>query len=165
MSRRVLYTVRRVHLLSTVRFGLILGAMLTFVPSLTLAVILLQIAHLLRVQLETWQSINLFNAPITNQPVLVDFINLLQLTNALEVLRSLDQQAFLLGLLLTLGLTFAGGLLVAIISSIFGLFYNALASIGGGIVLELEPVSLPESRADYSSSYRYRSQVGHEQER
>ena len=165
MSRRVLYTVRRVHILSTVRFGLILGALLTVVPSFVLALVLLQIVHMLRVQLETWQSINLFNAPITNQPVLVDFISLLRLTNALEVLQSLDRQAFLLVLLLTLGLTFAGGLLVAIISSLFGLFYNVMANISGGIVLELEPVSLPETRTEYSSSYKYRSRIGHEQER
>ena len=165
MQRTVIYAVRRVRVSSTLRFGLVLGVLLTILPSVVLSWLLLQIVHTLRILLEGWQSIHLFNTPLTNQPVLIDFITLLQLQGILEILRSIDAQATLIGILMTLVLIFLGGLLVAVVASCFGLLYNALAHVSGGVVLELEqvdvhpPVLLPEPDSELYRAYHSRDHV------
>jgi len=115
-----------------------LGLVAAFLPSLLCGIASVVFATLVQRWLESWQnfSITILGREVTN----IDFLQLLELEGVLDVLRVITGASGLALVLAILGLALAIGLLLALITMLVGLSYNAVAAVTGGVVVEMDQV-------------------------
>ncbi|MFV9507262.1 MAG: hypothetical protein AB4911_22150 [Oscillochloridaceae bacterium umkhey_bin13] len=129
------YRIQRISLGSALRLGLLLGWMVALLPAFGgawLAVEALGLIGALLAQMTPYEF-SIFGQAIAS----LDPLLLLGLEEAAGTVSSLSAQASLIFWLLTAGLTLLGGLGVALMTLLMALVYNLLASLGGGLKLEL----------------------------
>ncbi|MBN1993155.1 MAG: hypothetical protein JW953_10660 [Anaerolineae bacterium] len=131
------YKVRKINLLPLAKFGCLLGGLAMVTPGLFCAVGSVQIVTVLRELLEKWQT-TVLDLLGGLAPVEMDFTKLLGLESVLAVLIRLDEQRFLLALLIILIGVILGGLLVAVGILLAGWVYNIVATLTGGLEVELQ---------------------------
>jgi hypothetical protein len=127
--------IQRVGLGSALKFGGVLGALLSVLPSLFGALVGKWIVSTLRALLESWQNIEL--GSILGQSMRVNLTQQLGLEPMLKMLREWDALAWLGVLLVTVALSVFGGALVAAFSGLLAAVYNIVARFSGGIEVEL----------------------------
>jgi len=139
MSR---YAVRRVSLGSTLKFGLVLGTLLSLLPGCWCGLVSLWLIGGLRSFLEGWQQGGIV---ILGQRIPIDFIDLMRLGGVLNALRTLDDLGLLLALAIALAIILAAVLIIAGVLLLGGVGYNLLAATTGGLVVELERAEPPRA--------------------
>lgn len=105
-------------------------------PGLICAVAGIQIVAVLRGLMEQWQAAEVDPLGM-GVPVEFDFVNLLGLEIVQTSITRLDDQRFILALLIILIAMIGGGLLVGLIILLTGWGYNLLAVLTGGLEVEL----------------------------
>ena len=128
------YKVRKINLFPLAKFGCLLGGLALFLPGLLCSMVSAQVVGALRALLENWQKAGLDLGLI---PIELDFVRLLGLETSLATLTTLDDNSFLLVLLVVLLYLIAGGLLVGITVLLLGWVYNLVAALTGGLEVEL----------------------------
>ena len=138
------YEIRHLSLRSTLKFGLIAGALLGTLPGLFLGVLLTQIISRAYQFLTGVQNVNVdlppIDAGLISIPLpsfTVDVINALGLQNVIETLTGWNAAGTLVFLLVLLASILGTGLLVALPMLVFSLIYNALAPTAGGFKVDL----------------------------
>ncbi len=129
------YKVRKVNLFPLAKFGCLLGGLALVLPGLLCSLGTVQVVGALRALLEGWQKAVVELGLV---PVEFDFINLLGLEAALSVLIGLDENSWLLALLILLVYLIFGGLLVGFTILLLGWVYNVVAALTGGLEVELQ---------------------------
>jgi hypothetical protein len=128
------YTIRRVSVLSLARFGGLLGGVAICFPGLLCALVSQQLLAAARVLLADWGAAEV---ELPGVEVPLDFVTLLGLTEVQALVVRLDEYSLVLALLIVLGSVIGGGLLVAMTMLPVGWVYNAVASVAGGLQVEL----------------------------
>jgi hypothetical protein len=128
------YKIRKINLFPLAKFGCLLGGLALFLPGLLCSVASVQVIGALRALLENWQKAALNLGLI---PVEFDFITLLGLETALAALTRLDDNGFLVALLIMLFYLIGGGLLAGLTILLLGWVYNLVAALTGGLEIEL----------------------------
>ena len=128
------YRVRKINLFPLAKFGCLLGGLALFLPGLLCSIAGVQVVSVLRALLENWQKAALDLGLI---PVEFDFVALLGLESALAALTTLDNNSFMLVLLIVLLYLIVGGLLVGLTVLLLGWVYNLVAALTGGLEVEL----------------------------
>jgi hypothetical protein len=134
------YSVRKLNLFPLAKFGCLLGGLVMILPGLICAIANWQIIAALRLLLDTWESsaVDLLGAGL---PVEFDFIDLLGLEAIQAIIVSLDEQRFIVALLIILSSTIGGGFLIGLTILLLGWIYNVLAMLTGGLEVELRETS------------------------
>jgi hypothetical protein len=135
------YIVRKIDLLPLAKFGCVLGGVAMLLPGLVCAIGGTWLITLLRTFLEETQSATVDPLGL-GVPLEFDFIQLLNLGTAQSLLIRLDDQSFVVGLLIILVMVLGGGLLVAVSIMLVGWVYNLLAALTGGLEVELRESQL-----------------------
>lgn len=138
------YEIRHISLWSTLRFGLLAGALLGTLPGLcfgSLAVqALQQVARLfarmqdVNIQLPTI-STGIVDIPLPN--LALNLVDTLGLNGTSDQVRNLGASGPLVFLLVLLASILASGLLVALPMLIFSLLYNGIAPLAGGFNVDV----------------------------
>lgn len=131
------YTVRKINLLPLAKFGCLLGGVAMLLPGLVCALAGTQTLAVLRTFLAETETTALDPLGL-GTPIELDFIQLLNLAEAQALIIRLDDQRFVVALLIILLTILAGGLLVALTILLVGWVYNLLARLTGGIEVELQ---------------------------
>jgi hypothetical protein len=135
--------IERLNLASLGKMGCLLGAVAAILPSLLCGILGVAMAALASRWLESWQDLTI--AFLGREIARFDLVSLLHLEGVLEFLQALataSVPAVLLGLL---GMALASGLFLAVIIVLTGLAYNLLASVTGGVVVEMSAVTPKDS--------------------
>jgi hypothetical protein len=139
------YRVKRVGLGSLSKFGCLLGALVSFVPSLFLGCGGMLTVRGLRSLLEGWERAQI---RVLGQAMPVDVIALLNLESLLRGARAVDSLSWaLFALLVALG-SVLGGLLFLIVGDLTGWIYNLVARVSGGLEVELTEAPQPRGRRE-----------------
>lgn len=138
------YEIRHLSLRSTLKFGLIAGALLGTLPGLCLGVLLTQIINRAYQFLSGVQNVNInlppLDAGLVSIPLpsfTIDVINALGLQNVIETLASWNAAGTLIFVLVFLTSILGTGLLLALPMLVFSLIYNAIAPAAGGFKIDL----------------------------
>jgi hypothetical protein len=131
------YKIRKIKLFPLAKFGCLLGGLALFLPGLLCSVVSVQLVSALRALLENWQTAALELGLI---PVEFDFVTLLGLETVLAALTRLDDNGFLVALLIMLLYLIGGGLLAGLTILLLGWAYNLVAALTGGLEIELHEV-------------------------
>jgi len=100
---------------------------------------------------QAFQRIEPLDISVLGQPIArIDFLEILRLNGAAQIVSRLTGSLLLTFLLLLLLLTIAGAAVLAGVSLLFSGGYNVLASVGGGLEVELQ-----ESRSQKQGTERY----------
>jgi len=134
------YAIQKISTWPFAKFGCVLGGLVMLFPSIICAVGSVQLVRVLRTLLDKWQSAQTDLVGL-GVPVEFDFITLLGLEAVQALLISLDDQAFVLALLIILISVIGGGLVVALIILLLGWSYNLLSAFSGGLEVELREQS------------------------
>ncbi len=132
------YRVRWIRLSSLAQFGCLLGVLIAFVPSVLCGLTGLWTAGVVHGWLEGLRTLRIDLPPPLPTPS-IDGVHLLHLDQLLLLLRFVDSWSPLVGLAVVLALSLLGGAVLAAILSLAGLGYNLLASLLGGVEVELNP--------------------------
>lgn len=135
------YTVRKINLLPLAKFGCLLGGVAMLLPGLVCAIGGTQLIAVLRTFLDETQTASVDPLGL-GVPLEFDFIQLLNLGSAQSMLARLDDQSFIVALLIILIMVLGGGLLVAVSIMLVGWSYNLLARFTGGLEVELRDTQL-----------------------
>jgi hypothetical protein len=128
------YRVRRIAPGSLGKFGCVLGALVSFLPSLVLAASGMLVVGGLRRLLEGWQQVEI---RLLGQAIPVDAVALLDLESALRTVRMLDSLSWgAIVAVVAVGCA-VGGLVFLVVSSLGGWLYNLVAAVSGGLEVEL----------------------------
>lgn len=130
------YSVRKINLLPLAKFGCLLGGVAMLLPGVICALVGTQIIAALRTFLNETQTAELDLLGL-GTPLEFDFIQLLNLETVQIFITSLDDQSFIVALLIILISVLGGGLLVALTIILLGWSYNLLAALTGGLEVEL----------------------------
>jgi hypothetical protein len=128
-------SVRRIRILSAVKFGFVVGGLVACLPSLLCGLLSAGAISVLYDWLQTWQSIKINLLVDTLEFNLVD---LLRMDKVLTQLQTLDGRHTLVVLVLALGITALTGLFAALMTGVVGSAYNGIARLSGGIEIEVE---------------------------
>jgi len=128
------YAVRRISLGSSLKFGFILGLLVSLGPGLLCGLAGSWAVSTTHQVLAGWRELRL---EVLGQPVRFDLVELLNLSGVLEQLRFLDQHDWLLALLLIVITCCTTALALGLSANLLTLGYNALAWLTGGLVIEL----------------------------
>lgn len=131
----MIYVIRRISLRSALRVGLLLGWLVALLPAAGaagLCVLMIQQAATIFGQMAPYE-LSFMGQTVAS----LDPLALLGLADTAAGLDTLAGQAGGLFAALTLGLTVAGGLAVALIVVLGCLCYNLIASVGGGLRVDL----------------------------
>ncbi len=130
------YYLRRVSLGSVGRLGCFLGWLAVLPPSLLLAWFVVFVAQTIH---QAFAQIKPLDASLLGQQVLhLDFLQVLQLQALAEIVATLAQNPVLTFVSTAFLAVLIGGLLWMLIALMIGLVYNLIASVGWGLVLEVE---------------------------
>jgi hypothetical protein len=128
--------IRRVGLGSLGRMGCLLGMVAAFLPSLLCGLLGLGLATVSHRWLQGWQQVSI--TLLGREIITLDFVDLLELEQVLEVLQVVTSASGAVLVLGVLALALLSGLLLALITVIVGLAYNGLAAATGGVVVEMQ---------------------------
>jgi hypothetical protein len=129
------YRVRRIAPGSLSKFGCVLGALVSLLPSLLLAGCGLLLVGGLHHLLASWQRVEIH---LLGQSIPVDVVSLLDLESALQTVTILDGLSWSVALA-TVALGCAvGGLVFLLVGNLAGWLYNLVAALSGGLEVELE---------------------------
>lgn len=128
-------SLRQIGVVSTFKFGCVLGALFHFAPSVLCALVTKWSIGSLRALLESWQNFEL--TTILGQSVRANLVERLGLLDALKTLRALDGVSWLIVVLIVLALCVFGGAILGVCISGGAALYNLIARLTGGIEIEL----------------------------
>lgn len=128
------YRIKRVGLGSLSKFGCLLGALVSFVPSLILGYGGVLMASGLRGLLEGWERAQIH---VLGQAIPIDVIALLNLESLLRAARAVDSLSWALFILFVALGSVLGGLLFLVVGDLAGWIYNLVARLSGGLEVEL----------------------------
>lgn len=132
------YTIRRIAPWSALRVGCAVGWLVALCPALCLTVVAIQ--ALQRVN-QALQGIQPLDISVLGQPIArIDFLEILRLNGAAQTVSRLAGGLPLTFLLLLLLLTLVGAAMLAGALLLFSGGYNVLASVGGGLEVDLQEV-------------------------
>ncbi|HJX39303.1 MAG TPA: DUF3566 domain-containing protein [Anaerolineae bacterium] len=134
------YRVSRVGLGSLSKFGCVLGALVSLVPSLLIGSGGLLALKGTRRLLEGWQEVEL---RLLGQPIPIDVVSLLNLEGVLRQVQVLDTMSWLLLIAFMAATCLLGGLLFLVVGDLAGWIYNLIARISGGLEVELTEARQP----------------------
>jgi hypothetical protein len=142
-----IYTLHSVSPLSLFKFGFFIGAIISFLPLLLVILFLLNLAN----KLFFWLG-NLGTSPTIQLPIIgvipID-INILQLLGLQDFYTRLDSFiaiGAIQALLLTLLLTLASAIFIAVLTLLAGLAFNLISAVTGGLQVTLSEKALrPEN--------------------
>ena len=145
------YAIQKISTLPFAKFGCVVGGLVMLLPGLVCAAGSIQIVGALRTLLDKWQATqaDLLGLGV---PVDFDFITLLGLETAQALITRLDDQRYIVALLIILVSVIGGGLLVALIILVVGWVYNFLAALTGGLEVELRDQGALKLRQNQSES-------------
>jgi hypothetical protein len=143
------YRIKRVGLGSLSKFGCLLGALVSFVPSLILGCGGVLIVSGLRTLLEGWERAQIH---VLGQAIPIDVIALLNLESLLRGARAVDSLSWALFVLLVALGSVLGGLLFLVVGDLAGWIYNLLARLSGGLEVELTEARQPRGRRENSGN-------------
>ena len=130
------YTIRRIAPGSALRVGCAVGWLVALCPALCLTVVAIQALQRIN---QAFQRIEPLDISVLGQPIArLDFLEILRLNGAAQIVSRLTGSLLLTFLLLLLLLTLAGAAVLAAVSLLFSGGYNVLASVGGGLEVELQ---------------------------
>jgi hypothetical protein len=135
--------IQRTSLRSLGRMGCLMGAVAAFLPSLLCGMSGFALAAVTTRWLESWQDLTI--AFRGSEIARIDLVGFFHLDGVLEVLQNLTAASVPVLLLAILGASLIAGMLMAIIIMLTGLAYNLLASVTGGVVVEMSAVTPKES--------------------
>ena len=125
------YTIRRIAPWSALRVGCAVGWLVALCPALCLTVVAIQ----------ALQGIQPLDISVLGQPIArIDFLEILRLNGAAQTVSRLAGGLPLTFLLLLLLLTLVGAAMLAGALLLFSGGYNVLASVGGGLEVDLQEV-------------------------
>ena len=130
------YSVRKINLFPLAKFGCMLGGVAMLLPGLICAIGGTQLITALRTFFEKTQTAELDPLGL-GVPIQLDFIHLLNLEETRALITRLDDQSFVVAVLIILIMVIGGGLLVALTIMLVGWSYNLLAALTGGLEVEL----------------------------
>lgn len=131
------YRLRGISTLSIARFGCLLGWIITVVPSLACGLIVWRVVVGLRTWLEGWER---FDLSFLGFEYSFDLVEVLQLSEFLAALQTVEGNALLLLIALLIMISILGGVLIAFTLIVLGWGYNLLAWLTGGMVVELQEI-------------------------
>jgi hypothetical protein len=131
------YRIRRISTGSIVRFGCLLGWIVTVIPGLLCGLAGWRLAVGLRGWLQSWENVTL---SFLGFEYTLDLADLLQLEGVLNALQTIENRALPLMLALLVAVAVLGGLVIALVSLLLGWGYNLLAWLTGGVTVELQEV-------------------------
>jgi len=137
-------SLRQIGIVSTFKFGCVLGALFNLAPSVLCAVVTKWSIGSLRALLESWQNFEL--TTILGQSVRANLVERLGLLDALKTLRALDGVSWLIVALIVFALCMFGGVIVGACISGGAAIYNLIARVTGGIQIELANDATPRGR-------------------
>ena len=135
--------IERLNLASLGKMGCLLGAVAAFLPSLLCGILGVAMAALASRWLESWQDLTI--ALLGREIARFDLVSLLHLEGVLEFLQALATASVPVVLLGLLGAALVSGLFLAVIIMLTGLAYNLLASVTGGVVVEMSAATPKDS--------------------
>jgi hypothetical protein len=138
------YRVRRIGLGSLSKFGCVLGALASLLPSLIICWAGMLLVGGLRRLLESWQNAGFH---VLGQRIGIDFVSLLNLEALLRTVQEIDSLSWALVILFVVAASLLGGLVFLVMGNLLGWIYNFVAAISGGLEVELREVSKREGRA------------------
>jgi hypothetical protein len=137
----VKYRLRSISTFSIVRFGCLLGWIVTVIPSLTCGLVAWRMAAALQTWMEGWKHIDL---SLMGFDYTLNLIDILQLRGLLEALQTIEVRSLplMIGLVVVAGVL--GGVLITFTLLLLSWGYNLVAWLTGGVVVELqEPTDHP----------------------
>ncbi|MBU0490871.1 MAG: hypothetical protein KKA73_02300 [Chloroflexi bacterium] len=134
------YAIRKISLGSTLKYGFVLGVLLSLCPSLLCGLSGSWLVSVVYQVMAGWRDVRL---EVLGQPIRFDLIDLLNLQEAVETLRVLDQNDWMLALLLVVVTCCLSALVMGLSANLLTLGYNALAWLTGGLVVELDALDTP----------------------
>jgi hypothetical protein len=130
------YTLRRIAPGSALRVGCAVGWLVALCPALCLALVAVQILQRINQALVRIEPLDI---AVLGQPIArIDFLELLRLSAAAQTIAQLAGSLPTTFTLAALLLTAVGAVLVAAALLLFSAGYNVLASLAGGLVVELD---------------------------
>jgi hypothetical protein len=129
--------ISRVGLRSLGKFGCVLGALVSWLPSLLTALLGLLLVGGLRRLLESWQGAGF---RILGQEISIDVISLLNLAPLLHAVQQMDDLSWTLVVLLVVVGSLLAGLIFLLMAYVLGGVYNLIARLTGGLEVELREV-------------------------
>ncbi len=136
-SSRSRQRISRVGLSSLGKFGCVLGAPVSWLPSLLTALFGLLLVRGLRRLLESWQGAGF---RILGQEISIDVISLLNLSPVLHAVQQMDDLSWTLVVLLVVVNSLLAGLIFLLMAYVLGGVYNLIARLTGGLEVELREV-------------------------
>lgn len=143
------YRIKRIGLGSLSKFGCLLGALVSFVPSLILGCGGVLMVSRLRSLLEGWESAQIH---VLGQAIPIDVIALLNLESLLRTARAADSLSWALFVLLVIAGSVVGGLLFLLVGNLAGWIYNLVARLSGGLEVELTEARQSRGRREGSEN-------------
>lgn len=135
--------IQRTSLRSLGRMGCLMGAVAAFLPSLLCGMGGFALAAVATRWLESWQDLTFVFRD--SEIARIDLVGFFGLEGVLEFLQNLTAASVPVLLLSVLGTALIAGMLMAVIIMLTGLAYNLLASVTGGVVVEMSAVAPKES--------------------
>ena len=140
------YRIRRIAPWSALRVGCSIGWLVALCPALCLAVVAIQ--ALQRVN-QAFQRIEPLDISVLGQTVArIDFLEILRLSESAQTVARLSGNLLFTFLLLLLFLTGVGAGLLAGALLLFSGGYNLLASLGGGLEVDLQEAEHQNQRTE-----------------
>ena len=137
--------VRRIGLVSAAKFGFVSGLIRAVPLGILVAVVGRVAVGWLRRLLEGWQNSSIDMGLLGKIPV--DMVALLDLSSALSTLRTLDDWALVVVVLVFVVVVSVAGVLAALTTGWQAVTYNRLAAISGGLEVELVPAGEGQATA------------------
>ncbi len=131
------YRIRRIGLGSMGKFGCVLGALISLLPSLLVGSGGLLVLRGVRRLLESWQQLEM---RLLGQPIPIDVVSLLRLEGLLRQVQMLETLSWLLLVAFVAAGCVLGGLLFLAVGGLLGWAYNLVAPLSGGLEVELREV-------------------------
>lgn len=130
------YTIRRIAPGSALRVGCTLGWLVALGPALCLAVVAVQVLQ--RVN-QAFTRVEPLDIEVLGQPVArIDFLEILRLSDAAQTVGQLTGSLTATFIILLLVLTLIGSAVLMVVLLLFSVGYNVLATIGGGLEVDLQ---------------------------
>jgi hypothetical protein len=136
-SKQSTHRISRLGLRSLGKFGCVLGALVSWLPSLLTALLGLLLVRGLRRLMESWQGAGF---RILGQEISIDVISLLNLAPVLHTVQQLDDLSWTLVILLVVVNSVLAGLIFLLMAFVLGGVYNLIARLTGGLEVELKEV-------------------------
>jgi hypothetical protein len=136
-ARPTRYRVRNINLGSLSKFGCLLGVVVSCVPSLLVAAGALFAVRGIRRLLEGWQGVEI---RILGQAIPIDVLALLNLGSLLHRAQMMESLSWALFFGLAVLGACLGGLVFLVVGDVAGWVYNLVASVSGGLEVELTEV-------------------------